>query len=173
MYLDLTSYEKKTIAYDELLFIKNPEFETILQSVRIPQISIYSPPSDLNSISEYRPIRNVRSERALEPRRDAEYVLHFLKAQGVTQILEIEVMDFGGGQWPPGVNCHSDEVIERALSSFNVITWNWKQYDICTDTILTAAPNVKELYLYSRGNKTVLLCWSGADGLGRLKEVCP
>ena len=173
VYLDLTSYDKKSIAYDELLFMKNPEFETILQSVWIPQISIYSPPPDLNPISEYRSIRNMPSERAPEQRRDVEYVLHCLKEQGVTQILEIEVMDFGGGQWPPGIDCHSHEVIERALSPFNVITWNWKQYDICTDTILTAAPNVKELYLYSRGNKTVLLSWSGADGLGRLKEVCP
>ena len=85
--------------------------------------------------------------------------------------MEVEVTDFGGGQWAPGADCHSDEVIERALSPFEVIVWNWKRYDICSNTILTAAPNVQKLYLYSKGNSAVLLGWSGEDGLKKLKDV--
>lgn len=151
----------------------NPEFETILQFVRIPQISIDSPPPDLEPTSENRPVRDIRAKRAPKQRRDVEYVFRWLEEQGVVKILEVEVTDFGGGQWAHGVDCHSDEVIERALSPFEVIVWNWKRYDICSSTILTAAPSVQKLYLYSRGNSAILLGWSGEDGLRRLKEVGP
>ena len=146
----------------------NPEFEAILQFVRIPQICIDSPPQDIKPISKN---RLVEVKRALRQRRDVEYVFCWLKEQGVLKIIEVEVTDFGGGQWAPGVDCHSDKVIERALSPFDVIVWNWKRYDICSSTIFITAPNVQELYLYSKGNIAVLLDWSGNNGLRRLKEV--
>lgn len=80
----------------------------------------------------------------------------------------MEVIDFGDD---PGYQSHGDEVIERALKPFQVSTWNWKRYEICSSTILAAAPKVKKVYLYSRGNGAVLWGWSGADGLNRLLEV--
>lgn len=167
MYLDLTSYHEQTIAYEKLTYMANPAFETILQFVRIPQIIIDSPPPDPKTPSDNRPVREIRRKRAPKQRRDVEYVFRWLKEQGVITILEVEVTDFGG----TGIDCHSDEVIERALSPFEVVVWNWKRYDICSGTILTAAPKVQELYLYSRGNPAILYGWSCEDGLGRLQEV--
>lgn len=166
VYLDLTSYSKQTIADEDLEYIESPNFETILQFVRIPQICI-----DLTSEDD-KPTFNSRHKGHREQRRDVEHVFSWLREKGVKTILEVDVMDLGcvkpnGGTF----DCHSDEVIEKALDGFGVVTWDWKRYDICSGTIATAAPEVEELYLYSRGNPAVLFSWSCDDGLGTLKKV--
>ena len=66
---------------------------------------------------------------------------------------------------------HSDEAIERAVTDFDVEEWDWVKEDICSDTILAAARNVRDLTLYWSGNRAVLKSWAGHDGLTLLSEV--
>jgi hypothetical protein len=67
---------------------------------------------------------------------------------------------------------HSDAAIEACLKGFKIESWNWKKFDICSDVIFNAAPDVKHVILYSSGNNAVLLGWSSSAGLCRLKKVC-
>jgi hypothetical protein len=66
---------------------------------------------------------------------------------------------------------HSREVIENALQDFKVETWDWKQVDICSSTLLKAAPGVRALSLYASGNTAVFKGWSCAEGLAKLELV--
>ena len=42
---------------------------------------------------------------------------------------------------------HSDEAIEIALGGLQVEIWDRQIFGICTETIATAAPDVKEVHL--------------------------
>lgn len=66
---------------------------------------------------------------------------------------------------------HDDQTIEEAIQGLGVEVWDWRKYDISSETIYTAAPDVKEIYLYTTGNNTVLWGWSDEDGLRKLKNV--
>ena len=66
---------------------------------------------------------------------------------------------------------HSDAAIENCLQGFDIETWNWKKFDICSEVIYNSAPNVKEVILYSSGNNAVLLGWSSSAGLNKLRKV--
>jgi hypothetical protein len=66
---------------------------------------------------------------------------------------------------------HSDAAIESCLQGFDIETWNWKKFDICSEVIYNSAPNVKEVILYSSGNNAVLLGWSSSAGLNKLRKV--
>jgi hypothetical protein len=67
--------------------------------------------------------------------------------------------------------CRDDE-IEAALKGLDVRYLDWNKLDLCSETIHLAAPAVKELWLYSSGNNSVLRGWAQADGLGKLTHVC-
>lgn len=64
-----------------------------------------------------------------------------------------------------------DDMIETALSGFDVEDWDWGTQDVCAEMIKQAAPNVKTLRLYWSGNAGVLDSWSASDGLVQLREV--
>lgn len=66
---------------------------------------------------------------------------------------------------------HSDEAIEEALRNLEVDVWDWKKVDICTETIITASPNVREVCLYWSGNNAILRGWSEPQGLALLKQL--
>ena len=66
---------------------------------------------------------------------------------------------------------HSDQIIEESLKGFDVEVLDWFKFDLCSETILEAAPDVKEVHLYSSGNNAVLQAWSGCDGLKKLTKV--
>ena len=65
---------------------------------------------------------------------------------------------------------HSDEAIELALGSFKVEIWEWQKFDICSETIASAAPDVEQAHLYWSGNNAVLWGWSEAETLKRMKK---
>lgn len=69
------------------------------------------------------------------------------------------------------IDFHSDELIEHSLKGFDVEEWRWKKWDMCSDTILEAAPDVRIVDLYWSGNKAILRSWAAADGLVLLKRV--
>ena len=97
--------------------------------------------------------------------KDFVIIFEWLRARmRVKRILEIVVDD-------DPKNPHSDEVIEQAVKSFDVEQWDWVKLDMCADTILAAAQNVRHLTLYWSGNKAVLNSWAADDGLARLEKV--
>lgn len=91
-------------------------------------------------------------------------IFELLREKNVRTILRLRVED--NDALP-----HSDETIVSALKGIHVDVWDWEQYDICCDTIAEASPNVKEVFLYSTGNKAVLQSWTGEDGLKKLRHV--
>jgi hypothetical protein len=68
-------------------------------------------------------------------------------------------------------NPHSDEAIEDAIKAFGVQELDWMRHDICSDTILRGAPDVRKLHLYWSGSNPVLKAWSASDGLAQLGKV--
>ena len=55
---------------------------------------------------------------------------------------------------------------------FKIEIWKWKKFDICSETIVDAAPMAKEVHLCSSGNTAVLRSWACRSGLPKLSEVC-
>ncbi|KAH8199094.1 hypothetical protein TruAng_006730 [Truncatella angustata] len=131
-------------------------FEPYLQYVGVPNVRVV----------------NVRMERLeaeswweSHSRKDYVYIFEWLRTtMKVKRILKIVVED------DPN-NVHSDEAIERAVASFDIEEWDWMKLDMCSDTILAAARNVRDLSLYWSGNRAILKSWAASDGLVLLKEL--
>ncbi len=66
---------------------------------------------------------------------------------------------------------HTDQAIMEALQPFNVEKWDWRKLDICSQTIIDAAKETRELYLHSSGNKAVLRSWGCKSGLAKLAKA--
>lgn len=92
------------------------------------------------------------------------FLFNFLRNKSVKRVIRVIVDDT---LEPP----HSDEAIERALGGLEVEIWDWKRIDLCSETILTAAPDVKDVCLYWSGNNAVLRGWSEPGGLSQLKKL--
>ena len=101
-------------------------------------------------------------------RRDFCCIFRFLQRAGVLKIFQIVVDD---AQEPS----HSDEAIIECLKPFSVEEWDWKKVDLCPNVIYEAAPGVREITLYSRGNNAALRGWSQTNDLDvdRFGEVRP
>lgn len=139
-----------------------------------------SPPDFLNNIAQslekmnldtilhyvYLPKDPMLSEQSLDnPDEYVNYSVVFESLRKkVKKIIKLKVED--NEDLP-----HSDEEIVNALQGIDVEIWDWVQYDLCCDTIAKAARNVKEVFLYSTGNKAVLQSWSSNEGLNKLKHV--
>ena len=94
---------------------------------------------------------------------EARQILRWLgKVKGVTKIFELRIDDSAG-------HPHSEEVIEDAIKDFDVEVLDWKRYDLSIDTILTAAPHVTKLKLYSSGNWAPIVHWM--ENMRRLRKV--
>ena len=131
-------------------------FEKHLQYVRIPRLQVINAKDDE---LEKEPWWSSQS------RKDYVYIFRWLKKKKeVERILTIVVDD-------DPVNPHSDEAIEEAVKGFDIETWNWIKMDMCSDTILAAAENVRDLTLFWSGNRAVLKSWAASDGLARLEKV--
>jgi hypothetical protein len=87
------------------------------------------------------------------------------ETKDVTSVLKVVVQD---NQDCP---CR-DDAIEKALQKLNVRYLDWNKIDLCSETIYRAAPDVKDLWLYSSGKNAVLRGWAQSDGLGKLSNVC-
>jgi hypothetical protein len=98
-------------------------------------------------------------------RKDYVYIFEWLRLEAkVQKILKIIVVD-------DLCNFHSDEVIEHAVRPFGVESFNWVKLDICSDAILVAAKDVREVTLHWSGNNAILRSWTASDGLVKLKEA--
>lgn len=67
---------------------------------------------------------------------------------------------------------HSEERIEKVVGLFNVEKLNWKRVDLSIDSVKQAAPAIRELTLYSSGNKAAFYHWFSPRGLYTLSSVC-
>lgn len=92
------------------------------------------------------------------------FLFNFLRSKGVKRVIRVIVDD---KEQP----AHSDEAIERALGGLDVEIWDWRKYDLCTLTIVTAAPHTREVDLYWSGNNAVLRGWSEPGGLAQLQDL--
>jgi hypothetical protein len=100
-------------------------------------------------------------------RNDMAFLFKFLRKHGVRQVIRVIVDD----TLDPA---HSDEQIEIALGGLKVETWDWRKFDLCSETIVAAAPDAIDVSLYWKGNNAVLRGWSEPSGLnllGQLKKV--
>ena len=92
------------------------------------------------------------------------FLFNFLRNKSVKRVIRVIVDD----TLEPS---HSDEAIETALGGLKVEIWDWKKTDLCTETIVTAALDAREVYLYWSGNNAVLRGWSEPGGLNQLKKL--
>jgi hypothetical protein len=92
-------------------------------------------------------------------------VFQMLRNMGVRRILKLMVKD--NLQRP----C-SDEVIKECLKGIDIRYLDWRKEDLSADVVLSAAPNVVELWLYSSGRSSVLRGWSASNGVCNLNQVC-
>lgn len=98
-------------------------------------------------------------------RSDMAFFFKFLRNKGVKRIIRVIVDDT---LIEPA---HSDDAIEKALEGLGVEIWDWQKFDLCTETIRTAAPDAREVSLYWSGNNAVLRGWSEPEGLKLLKNL--
>ena len=91
-------------------------------------------------------------------------LFEFLRKKKVRRIVRLIVAD-------RDKIAHSDEAVEIALGGFEVEIWDWQKFDICTETIASAAPDVEEIHLYWSGNNAVLRGWSDVEVLERMKGL--
>ncbi|KAG8677773.1 hypothetical protein FPOAC1_003801 [Fusarium poae] len=111
-------------------------------------------------------LANMRSQKSNTGRgiTDLTVLFSWLRRKNVERILKVIVDDL---EDPP----HSDKAIEECLTNFHVEILDWRKVDICPETIFTACPNVRQLYLRWSGNRAVLRAWGELDGLARLANL--
>lgn len=154
--------------------LKHLKFENVLQYVALPRMEIESQNRNLVKEQDVATCRTKQEydiskllEGHLNPdgkgRSDIKFFFRFLHDKGVRHIIRVIVDDT--------LNPHSDLAIESALSGLKVDIWDWRKIDLCPETIVRAAPHVREVSLYWSGNNAVLRGWSEPNGLKRLKEL--
>ena len=111
-----------------------------------------------------RPQKKKYVDRDGNGRDDMTVLFDFLREKKVRRIVRVIVADRDR-------NAHSDVAVEIALRSFRVEIWDWQKFDMCTETIASAAPDVEEMHLYWSGNNAVLWGWSNKEILRRMKEL--
>ena len=132
------------------------QFESVLQYVAFPNLQIRK--------------NTPRSQRGKDVNRDGSgrddmtVLFQFLREKKVKRIVRVIVAD-------KDRDAHSDAAVEIALRSFRVEIWDWQKFDICTETIASAAPDVEEMHLYWSGKNAVLWGWSDREVLKRMKEL--
>lgn len=153
--LDLLELANLEVAEADLkTLLGNLQFENILQYVRVPDFTLLEDPSP-----ETQPEKSDHEHSG----RSKVSIFDHLHQKGVRKIIRVTAQD---RNLP-----HSDEMIEKILTRFDVEIWDWEKLDICSEVIFEAAPNVREVCLYSSGNNAVLRSWSLPGGLDKLPMV--
>ncbi|KAF3315941.1 hypothetical protein TWF173_003136 [Orbilia oligospora] len=146
------------VDYLEVLKQQDGEFESILEFVKLPGAPAREKGSDRELHKSSRTMKNSSN--------GDQYIKIFewLKKEGVTKIFRVQVDEIGESlsfQTTP----HSNFAIRSCLKPFDVEEFNWRKYDVCSETILEAAPNAKIVHLYSSGNTAVLRGWASPDAI--------
>lgn len=151
------------------------DFETVLASVKLP----YWNPGDQGAHSC--PRAHLRSNNSGIGYTESEdpyvEIFKWLRKRKVQKIYVVDIDDTGPVP-------HSNNAIRQSLrrncpedssnsiySDFEVEIFKWKKYDLCGHTICEAAPNAKEVHLYSSGNTAVLRAWACSSGFHAMERV--
>ncbi|KUJ16880.1 uncharacterized protein LY89DRAFT_669327 [Mollisia scopiformis] len=156
IYFDLYEYASVTMSQERIESgLDHLKFEAMLQYVALPSMKL-----------EKRPVPKLRKQPRPDGkgRDDMVFLFDWLRNKAVDRVIRVIVDD----TLDPA---HSDEAIEKALWNLKVDIWDWKKIDICTETIITASPDVSEVCLYWSGNNAVLRGWSEAGGLPLLRKL--
>jgi ankyrin repeat protein len=163
--------------------------ETMLKSVRIPDLTVHPPNGYPAARQEKRTdpentnageingtqVESTEEQSLLDDcdellgylgRIDYCWIFIWLRSRKVARILRISVED-------RRQISHSDEAIEWCLKKTDVETLEWDRLDICSTTITNGAPRVRDLTLWCSGNNAVLRSWTSAGGLAELEDVSP
>ena len=143
---------------------KHIRLEDCLQYVALPELRIQRD-AYLDTLSPEKDksvLKMLQSE--CEGLTDAVLVFDWLRKRNVKKVIQVIVME--GVSLP-----HSDEAIVESLKGLDVEIWDWRKFDICSETILQAAPQVRILHLYCSGSNAVLRSWSCEQGLVNLEKV--
>lgn len=164
--MDLHRYENPSISALELdIWKEHLQFESVLRYIDLPNIKVaHLRETDAASGLDSADAQTGAKKLALKGRTDVNRILHWLSKKGVRRILDVTVED---DEHHP----HSDTAIEEALKSFGVEKLDWKRFDLCSDVIYKAAPEVEGIHLYSSGNNAVLKGWCCETGLVKLRKV--
>ncbi|QYT02970.1 hypothetical protein H0G86_009949 [Trichoderma simmonsii] len=154
IHLDLRELQNSESQRNLIRFIKNLNFEDILQYVRIPQHPFSSP--DLTN-------DQIKPEKKTSGRRDFEEIFKVLHDKKVRKILKLVVDD--------DEDClHEDEVIE-SLSRFKIEDFQWMKMDLSVMVLRHAVPDAQNVHLFSSGNHSVLRDWSSSEGLCQMTKL--
>lgn len=165
VYFDLSTTLETNLTYEYFQSLsQHVRFETILHHVDLPSISVQKGDNWFKSRPEFEERFKAIRDLTGVGRADFPKVFMWLRNNGVQKILDIHAVD--SFETP-----HCDEAIELSIQGFHVEVLNWERVDISSDVFYNAAPDVRELYLYSSGNNEILRGWSSMDGLPRLKKV--
>jgi len=160
IYFDLCDYLSLTITEEHIANgFAHLKFEDILQYVAFPSMKLEEKP-----IPQSRLLKKPAKLPDGNGRSDMVFLFDFLRKKGVRRIIRVIVDD----KLKPA---HSDEAIERALGGLRVEIWDWQKFDLCTETIFSAAPDARKVCLYWSGNNAVLSGWSEQGGLKRLGKL--
>jgi ankyrin repeat protein len=163
--------------------------ETVLKSVRIPDLTVHPPKgypaarqekrTDLENTntgeSNGTQVDSTKEQSLLDDcdellsclgRIDYCWIFKWLRSREVAKILRVSVED-------RQQISHSDEAIEWCLKKTDVETLEWNRLDICSTAITNGAPRVRDLTLWCSGNNAVLKSWTSAGGLAELEDVSP
>lgn len=133
------------------------KFEDTLQYVAFPAVQV-------ERIPQSKMMKKQQQQQDGKGRRDMEFLFDFLREKKVKRVLKVIVDDTTDTP-------HSDESIERCIGGLGCEIWDWKKIDLCSETILKAAPDVRELSLYWSGNNAILRGWSESEGLCQLSKL--
>ncbi|KAH0562507.1 hypothetical protein GP486_002799 [Trichoglossum hirsutum] len=157
IYFDLYESPSQTISEERIEEgLAHLKFEDVLQYVALPSMQL-----------EKKPVSKLLKRPHKvdgKGRNDMVFLFNFLRNKGVKRIIRVIVDD----TLEPA---HSDEAIEKALGGLKIEIWDWRKIDLCTETVVTAAPDTTELCLYWSGNNAVLRGWSEPGGLKLLKKL--
>lgn len=169
IFLDLIGLRNRDITDARLTrFLDRLNPDDILKHIRIPHFVVSKSDNGNNPNARPTSKSGPNPHQPLEPPNNCKIVFKHLKT--VKAILHISIDDLSGKRAP-----HTNKAIISCLEHFrdNIEQWDWKKIDICSDTILEAAPKARDIYLYSSGNNAVLKSWSAPDGLLRFTCVGP
>ncbi|KAJ2902817.1 hypothetical protein MKZ38_000098 [Zalerion maritima] len=178
IYLDLSHL--KGLAADQILaFIQRlavvSKFDDTLSYVSIPSFP-FVPVKETPAPKRYTANQSSRRENAAKPPKGRQSLVPMfdkLHSLGVKKILRLQVDDT---EYP----AHTDEAIEKALTGsvrdplagdnpirrlIDIEAWDWRKFDLCSDVIQYAAPQVEKMHLYWSGNPTVLKGWASKDSI--------
>jgi hypothetical protein len=156
------------------------EFETVLDFVKLPywKPESWKPPVDPHDIPPEEDDTEVKDSapKTIQKFDPDPYtsIFEWLWESNVNKIFTVEVNDDGP---EPHTNAaireclRGDESERDPTRDFDVEVWKWKKFDICSETIVAAAPNAREIHLYSHGNTAVLRGWACSSGLPKLRQV--